>query len=83
MTLYTNSRQVGKSDYLRLSMLSLRYKVPYRFLQRHFPVFKYATFALQGSNLLTWTSYKESDPESGTLAGTTQPVITFSMNVTF
>ena len=46
-------------------------------------MFKYATFALQGSNLLTWTSYKESDPESGTLAGTTQPVITFSMNVTF
>lgn len=27
--------------------------------------------------------HKESDPESGTLAGTTQPIYTFNLNLTF
>lgn len=81
--LYANSLTVGKSDYLKLSMVSLRYRVPYRFLQKNIPFVKYATLALQGSNLFTWTSYKESDPESGTLAGTMQPVYTFNLNLTF
>lgn len=83
ITLYPNSRTVGKSDYLKLSMVSLRYRVPSKFLQRHLPFVRYANLALQGSNLFTWTSYKESDPESGTMAGTMQPVFSFSMNVTF
>lgn len=81
--LYPNSRTVGKSDYLKLSMVSLRYRVPSAFLQRHLPFIRYANLALQGSNLFTLTSYNESDPESGTLAGTMQPVFSFSMNVTF
>lgn len=83
LVLYPNSRTVGKSDYLRLSMLSLRYRIPSNWLHKHLPVIKYATLGLQGSNLFTWTNYKESNPEGGQLAGTTQPVYTFSLNVTF
>ena len=44
---------------------------------------QYCTLGLQGSNLFTWTNYNESDPESGQLAGTTQPVFTFNLSVTF
>jgi len=83
LTLYPNSLTVGKSDYLKLSMISLRYRVDQRFLRKTIPFVKYATFAFQGSNLFTWTSYKESDPESGTLAGSMQPIYTFNMNLTF
>ena len=83
LTLYPNSLTVGKSDYLKLSMVSLRYRVDQRFLRKTIPFVKYATFAFQGSNLFTWTSYKESDPESGTLAGSMQPIYTFNMNLTF
>lgn len=83
LSLYANSLTVGNSDYLKLSMVSLRYRVPYRFLQKHLPFVKYATLALQGSNLFTWTRYKESDPESGTLAGTMQPVYSFNLNLIF
>jgi len=83
ISLYPNSRTVGSSDYLRLSMVSLRYKVPPVWLEKHVKVVRYATMGLQGSNLFTLTSYDESDPESGQLAGTTQPVITFSLNLTF
>jgi TonB-linked SusC/RagA family outer membrane protein len=83
IALYPNSKTIGSSDYIRLSMLSLRYKLSPLWLEKHFSLVKYATFGIQGSNLLTITSYNESDPESGQLAGTAQPVLTFSMNLTF
>ncbi len=31
LTLYPNTETVGKSDYLKLSMVSLRYRVPHAF----------------------------------------------------
>ncbi len=83
IALYANSRTVGKSNYLRLSMLSMRYRFSDSFLSRHLPFVKHANIGLQASNLFTWSSYKESDPESGTLAGTTQPVYTINLNLTF
>lgn len=83
LSLYSNSLTVGKSDYLKLSMVSLRYRLPSRFLRRNLPFVKYASLALQGSNLFTWTAYSESDPESGTLAGSQQPIYTVNVNLTF
>lgn len=83
IALYPNSRTIGKSDYLKLSMVSLRYRLPSNWMQKHLPFVQYCTVGLQGSNLYTWTNYDESDPESGQLAGTTQPVFTFNLSVTF
>lgn len=83
IALYPNSRTVGKSDYMKLSMVSLRYRLPSAWTQKHLPFVQYCTVGLQGSNLFTWTSYNESDPESGQLAGTTQPVFTFNLSITF
>ena len=80
---YPNSRTVGNSDYLKLSSFSMRYRIPSNWLHKVVPFLQYANVGLQGSNLFTWTSYKESDPESGTLAGTMQPVFTFHLNLTF
>ena len=81
--LLPNSLTVGKSDYLRLSMVSLRYRLPAHFLRKYLPFVQYANCSLRGSNLFTWTTYRESDPESGTLAGTLQPVYSFNVNLTF
>ncbi len=83
IALYPNSRTIGKSDYLKLSMLSLRYRLPSRWTRQHLPMVQYCTVGLQGSNLYTWTNYDESDPESGQLAGTSQPVFTLNINLTF
>lgn len=80
---YPNTNTVGKSNYLRLSMLSLRYRLPQKFLARHCPFIKYANIAAQASNLFTWTSYSESDPETGMLGASVQPVLTLNINVTF
>ena len=83
ISLYPNSLTVGSSNYLRLSLISLRYRVPPKWLAQHIKFVKYANFAFQASNIYTWTKYNESDPESGTLAGTLQPVYTINMSLTF
>lgn len=81
---YPNTRTVGKSDFVRLSMLSLRYRIPHKWIVNNTKgVIQYANFGIQASNLFTITPYKESDPETGTIAGTLQPVITINANVTF
>ena len=83
IALYPNSLTVAKSDYLRLSQVALRYRFTHKFLQAHCPWIKYANCSLQASNLYTWTSYNEADPESGKLAGSVQPVVNFNLNLTF
>jgi len=80
---YPNTLTVGRSDYLKLSMLSVRYRIPQSVLERNFPYVKYANIAFQASNLFMITPYKESDPETGTLAGTMQPVLTLNLSLTF
>ena len=42
-----------------------------------------ANIAFQASNLFMITPYKESDPETGSLAGTMQPVLTINLSLTF
>ncbi len=83
IALYPNSRTVGSSNYLKLSMLSVRYRIPSGWMKKNAPFVRYATIGLQGSNLHVWTKYNESDPESGQQAGTVQPVYTFNVNLTF
>ncbi len=80
---YANTSNTGCSDYLRLSMLSLRYRLPQRLLRHTRNIVKYASVALQASNLFTISPYNESDPETGKLGASIQPVITFNLSVTF
>ena len=83
LTLWPNSKSVGSSDYLRLSMLSLRYRFPHSFLRKLGGFIKYGNVAIQSSNLFTLTRYKESDPESGSFVGAQQPILTFNLSLTF
>ena len=83
LTDYANTETVGKSDYLKLSMVSLRYRVPHAFLEKNCKFIKYANIALQASNLFMITPYKESDPETGSLAGTMTTVLTINLSLTF
>lgn len=83
LTRWPNSRSIGSSDYLRLSMLSLRYRFPQSFIQKFGGVIKYGNVAIQASNLFTITRYKESDPESGSFVGAQQPILTMNLSLTF
>lgn len=80
---YANTSNTGCSDYLRLSMLSLRYRFPQKVLDYTKNFIKYASVALQASNLFTLTPYSESDPETGKLGASLQPVITMNLSLTF
>lgn len=80
---YANTHNTGSSDYLRLSMLSFRYRFPRKILDKTSGIVKYASVALQASNLFTITPYNESDPESGQLGASLQPVMTVNLSVTF
>jgi hypothetical protein len=83
LTMWANSRSIGSSDYLRLSMLSLRYRFPHSFIKKLGGVIKYGNVAIQASNLFTLTHYKESDPESGSFVGAQQPILTFNLSLSF
>lgn len=83
LVLWPNSRSVGSSDYLRLSMVSLRYRFPHSFIKKLGGFIKYGNVALQASNLFTLTRYKESDPESGSFIGAQQPIVTFNLSLSF
>lgn len=83
LTLYPNTLTVGSSDYIKLSMISLRYRLSSAFLEKNLKFIKYANVAFQASNLFTLSRYKESNPEGGTLAGSQQPVLTINLSVTF
>jgi hypothetical protein len=83
LTRWPNSRTVGSSDYLRLQMMSLRYRFPQRFIRKLGGIVKYGNVALQASNIFTLTRYKDSDPESGSLVGVQQPVVTMSLSLSF
>ena len=83
LVLWPNSKSVGSSDYLRLSMLSIRYRFPHSFIRKLGGVIKYGNVAIQASNLFTLTRYKESDPESGSFVGAQQPILTFNLSLSF
>ena len=83
LVMWPNSRSIGSSDYLRLSMVSLRYRFPHSFIKKLGGFIKYGNVALQASNLFTLTRYKESDPESGSFIGAQQPIVTFNLSLSF
>lgn len=83
LILYPNSRMVASSDYLRLSMMSLRYRLPSSLLTKLGGVIKYASVAFQASNLFTLSPYKGGSPESGTYDLSVQPVLTANINLNF
>ena len=83
LVLWPNSKSVGSSDYLRLSMVSFRYRFPHSFIKRLGGIVKYGNVAIQASNLFTLTRYKESDPESGSFIGAQQPIVTFNLSLSF
>lgn len=80
---YANTRMIAPSDYLRLSMLSMRYRIPEAWLQSIGDAIKYASVSMQTSNLFTLSPYKGSSPESGTFDIGVQPVYSLNLTMNF
>ncbi len=78
-----NSRTVLKSDFIRLSSVNMNYRINTADLGRLGKFIRYATVGVSASNLLTITSYKDSDPEVGSIFGANAPVVTMNVKLTF
>ncbi len=83
LSIYANTRMLASSNYLRLSMLSLRYRLKEKTLKTLGGLCTYAALSLQVSNLFTLSPYKGSSPESGTYDIGVQPVYSFNLNLNF
>ena len=65
---YVNSRFVENASYVRLKQLAIGYSFP-ESLVRHVPILEGVRIYASGQNLLTFTSYKGTDPEVNVHAG--------------
>ena len=82
--LLPNSRMLANSAFLKLSQLSLRYRIPAGWLQKStYDLIRYGSLAIQGSNLAVLTPYTDGSPEAGTVALSVQPIITLNATLTF
>jgi len=86
---YENARStpstntVYRTDLLRWSSLSLRYRLPERLLQRMHNVIKYGYLSFQAANIYTFSAFKASDPETGDLIASLPPTLTLNLSLSF
>ena len=78
-----NTRTVRRTDFIRLSGISLRYRFDERFLNLMHNVISYGHFALHAANLFTITPFMGGDPETGNLVAPLAPVLTFNLSLNF
>lgn len=78
-----STRTVRRTDFIRLSGLSLRYRFDERFLNLMHNVISYGHVALHAANLFTITPFIGSDPETGSLVAPLAPVLTFNLSLSF
>lgn len=86
---YENARStpstntVYRTDLLRWSSLSLRYRLPEGLLQRMHNVIKYGYLSFQAANIYTFSAFKASDPETGDLIASLPPTLTLNLSLSF
>lgn len=81
---YATNKTVGKTDFIRLNNIMLRYQFNDNFLKKIAGGYinNWQMYA-QLKNIATWSNFGGGDPESANLVGSTQPIITFGLNVSF
>ncbi|QTE22845.1 SusC/RagA family TonB-linked outer membrane protein [Polaribacter cellanae] len=81
---FANNRTVGKTDFIRLNNIMLRYQFDDDFLRKiSNDNVTSSQFYLQLKNIATWSNFGGGDPESANLVGSAQPVITMGFNLSF
>ena len=81
---YATTLTTGKTDFIRINNIMLRYNFDTEFLKRiTHSYIKYGSFYAQLKNIATFSNFGGGDPESANLAGSVQPVITMGANISF
>ena len=81
---FASTRTVGKTDFIRLNNIQLRYKFSKNYLTKiSNTTIKNWDLYLQLKNIATWSNFGGGDPEAANLVGAVQPIITFGTNLSF
>lgn len=78
-----SDKNTMKTDFLRFSNLSIKYQLNTRNLPGFMKKVRYMTLGVNASNLMVFSNYKDSDPETSSILNPLPPTITFNLNVTF
>ncbi|MDO4229576.1 MAG: SusC/RagA family TonB-linked outer membrane protein [Capnocytophaga sp.] len=78
-----NTRTVVKTDFLRLSNVSLKYQFDSEQLSRISKSLRYMTLGINAANLATFTRYKDSNPETNNIINPLPATVTFNINFVF
>lgn len=81
---YAHTGKTGKTDFVRLNNIMLRYSFNDSYLRKIGGSFiKDFSMYAQLKNIATWSSFGNADPESANLKGSAQPIFTIGANITF
>ena len=85
-----NTKNVGSTDYIRLTHLDVSYQFPKNILKNFSKKMQIPAVVITGlriyaqaRNIFTWSAFGGADPESGDLAGSVQPIMTLGLNLQF
>ncbi|NQX81382.1 MAG: hypothetical protein HRT66_05230 [Flavobacteriaceae bacterium] len=79
---YANNLSVGKTDFIKLSNIKIKYKLSEKQLGKLKNTIKSLNVYLQLKEIATWSNFGDSDPESANLVGSSQPIISLGLNIT-
>lgn len=77
--LYATTKTIYKTDYIKLSNISLTYRLPKKVLEKTNGFVKYASLSIQAQNIWKWNRAVDK----ASLRGVEQPIITIGANLTF
>lgn len=81
---YATDRNIGNNDFIRLNNLRLSYSFEKEQLSRWTNIkIKSLVLNLQLKNIWTITAFQGVDPESASLSGSVQPIMTMGINFSF
>ncbi|WP_440879371.1 SusC/RagA family TonB-linked outer membrane protein [Tenacibaculum sp. C7A-26P2] len=81
---FASTSTVGQTDFIRLNNIMLRYQFDDEFLKIiSNNNISSSQLYLQLKNIATWSSFGGGDPESANLEGSSQPIITMGINLSF
>lgn len=81
---YATDKTVGRTDFIRMNNLMLQYRFDDEFLEKttNDYISNLHTY-MQLKNIATWSNFGGGDPESANLVGSSQPIISFGINLSF
>ena len=78
-----NTRTIARTDFIRLSSISIKYQLDTQQLSHFAKSLRYMTIGITAANIATFTRYKGNNPESDNIINPLPATITLNLNLNF